>query len=409
MVSTANEEEVQLAKKKILINLINSEISQIESEQRRPGWTSWALLGALSSLTWLLVKHASLKSLDWQNVGLIFFTLTLTIEFIRGLCMIFTLQDGHTPREPRFVSSPFYGASKLYFLALIFQGSILLFISIHLGRQIYIIPRIFSWAVSIVFILIGIVALVLSYLKRPQSIYQKQSSSIFAGIILAFLMIIVLAGYWGVLIRSVSGLDQSNLQTATLLVLILYVLILLANIPKQSPILPSLVSIRRDLSLDRIDASWAAKQLDVAFSGMQVEDLLQDYVQKILNCEASINDVLKQMMRTSEAIIKQIPSKPSDIIEEALASNREAIKAMMEANKVHATKLESLRMESGSSVKKYFEKANQIMSADDRSADAINEVTSKFGVAQAESNKMDAAVKERMALIKEKIDGSGAF
>jgi hypothetical protein len=142
---------------------------------------------------------------------------------------------------------------------------------------------------------------------------------------------------------------------------------------------------------------------------MQVEDLLQDYVQKILNCEAVINDVLKKMVSTSEAIIKQIPSKPSDLKEEALASNCEAIRALMEANKAHAAKLESLRTESWSNVQRYFAKANQIMSADERSADAINEVTSKFGLAQAESRKMDATVKERMALIKEKIDCSGAF
>jgi len=409
MVSNTNEEEVQFGKKRILIDLINSEISQIESEQRRPGWTSWALLGALATLLWLLVKNASLQCLDWQIVGLAFLTLTLTIECITHVHAISTLSDIYAPEEPRFVSSPLYGESKLTLLLLSIQGFILFYINIQLKQQILSIPRILSWVVIGFYILLGIGGLILSYRETPQQKFPKQKLTLWALALLIIMMIIVLSGYWAVLIKSVSAADQSNLQTATLLVLILYVFKLLADIPKQSPILPSLISIRRDLCLDRIDMSWAAKQLDVAFSGMRAEDLLQEYVQKILECEAAITDVLKQMMRTSKAIIDLIPSEPSDLKSEALASNREAIKALMEANKVHAAKLESLRIESVSSMQRYYDKAGQIISVDERAVDAINEGTSKFGQGQKESNEIDAAVKEQMALIKDKIDSSGAF
>jgi hypothetical protein len=65
-----SDEEMQLMKKRTLIDLINRETDQIESEQKRPGWTPWALLGALATLLWLLMKEMAREfNSEVQHLG----------------------------------------------------------------------------------------------------------------------------------------------------------------------------------------------------------------------------------------------------------------------------------------------------------------------------------------------------
>jgi hypothetical protein len=40
-----------------LIELLEFEIARIEKEQERPGWTKWALAGAVASCGWLLLDQ----------------------------------------------------------------------------------------------------------------------------------------------------------------------------------------------------------------------------------------------------------------------------------------------------------------------------------------------------------------
>jgi hypothetical protein len=400
----SQEKTQDFIKKKMMIELINREMDQIESERKRPGWTNWALLGALTTLFWAFVKELPFKYINWQNVGLLFFTLSMTIECVRSFPLKPTTQNGGTPKEPRFLISPFFGHVRVSLLMSLIQASLLLYISIHLKQDIMILAKISTWILLGVIILAIIGAIILSYCKFPYPNFQKRKLSTWTLIILSALLIVSLFGYWNVLVHDISILEASDLKIAMMLMLVTYVFVLLADLQISSPILPSLISIRRDLALDKIDIDSATRQLDIAFSGMKVEDLLQENVKEILDYLDAANRIWIEMTHSFKTIESFIPAVPSDLIKAEFSRNLEAIKALIHVNKKHSTNLNDIQNKLKDKIIIYTKLAMRIESMDIRAANAITEVTNKIDAAQIETNKLSADAEEQIAKVEAKID-----
>ena len=50
-----------------LVQLLEFEIDQIRADERQPGWTRWAIFGALTSLTWLAINQIEAYRLGATN------------------------------------------------------------------------------------------------------------------------------------------------------------------------------------------------------------------------------------------------------------------------------------------------------------------------------------------------------
>ena len=398
------KEDTQFAKKRILIDLINRETDQFAVEQKRHGWTTWALLGALSTLIWLFINQTPFTSANWQRVGLLLFSLALTIDLICSFSSMFSTQHRNLSEEPRFVLTSIFGGARISLLIRLIMYSILFFISIYLKVHVFVVAKILVqiWlGLHVVMILIG---LIISYRKIPISKFQISRRAPLVSFLITAPMTIFLIGYYVVLVNNFRSFSPSDLKVAVLLTLIGCVLVLMADLPITSPILSSLISIRRDLVLDKIDIVWASRQIDIALSGMQVGDLLQDNIKEILDYYDTINNALKKLTRTMEAIQKQIPGEPSDLREGEYSSNMEAICALKDVFKSDADYLDSVQGKLIIGIKKFDGKAKQIMSMDKRSAKGIEEVIRLIQIAQEESNKVNDAEKEQRILLKAKLD-----
>jgi len=398
------KEDTQFAKKRILIDLINRETDQFAVEQKRHGWTTWALLGALSTLIWLFINQTPFTSANWQRVGLLLFSLALTIDLICSFSSMFSTQHRNLPEEPRFVLTSIFGGARISLLIRLIMYSILFFISIYLKVHVFVVAKILVqiWlGLHVVMILIG---LIISYRKIPISKFQISRRAPLVSFLITAPMTIFLIGYYVVLVNNFRSFSPSDLKVAVLLTLIGCVLVLMADLPITSPILSSLISIRRDLVLDKIDIVWASRQIDIALSGMQVGDLLQDNIKEILDYYDTINNALKKLTRTMEAIQKQIPGEPSDLREGEYSSNMEAICALKDVFKSDADYLDSVQGKLIIGIEKFDGKAKQIMSMDKRSAKGIEEVIRLIQIAQEESNKVNDAEKEQRILLKAKLD-----
>jgi hypothetical protein len=88
-------------------------------------------------------------------------------------------------------------------------------------------------------------------------------------------------------------------RVAGLLFAIMTLLSLLARTQEQSHLLPTLLNLRRDLILEKIDVESAKEQIDIALNGLRVDHIFQEDVSKILwyinDCHTSYKRVSEEM------------------------------------------------------------------------------------------------------------------
>jgi hypothetical protein len=398
------EEDAQFDKKRILIELINRETDQFAIEQKRHGWTTWALLGALATLIWVFIDQAPFALVNWQVVGLLFFSLALTIDLTATYCSIISTQHRHLPEEPRFVLTSLIGAARISLLVRLIIYFTLFLVSINLRVHVIGIAKILVLLSLGLYILTGLIGLIVSYRQIPISKSQIRRRAGLVSLLAAAPMTIALIGYYVALIKNFSSFGQTDLKVAVILTLVGCVVVLMADLPISSPILPSLISIRRDLALDKIDIDWAARQIDIALSGMRVGDILQENIKEILDYYATIHSTLIKLTRTSEAIEKLIPAELSDLQKDEFASNWEAIEALARVFKSNADYLDSVQGELIISVDKFHMKAKQIMTIDKRSIEEIEEVIGLIKAAHEESDRVNGAEKGQIASLNARLD-----
>ncbi|MEN6560156.1 MAG: hypothetical protein ABFD52_05210 [Acidobacteriota bacterium] len=380
-----NEEDTQYAKKKLLIDLINCEAAQIESERKRPGWSSWAFLGALATLTWLLIKQAPYKNIDWLQIGLVYLTIVLTVDFAKGLPLLFSRQHNNPLKEPRFRYGLGGGSANFTHFVYLLHTLLQLFIAICLFRIIPLISEISTLVLLGFYTIVFILAMRLGYrdIPQPRRPLGRKGTHI-AAIIMLFYFVSAL-GCWIALINNINTYDSQNIKVAVILALISYVLILLGDLEAGSPILPSLISIRRDLILDKIEIGQATRQIDIALSGLKVEDILQEYVGKLLDCFEMINHHFKQLMQIGEAIENLESELKTTLDKEKINSLNRAIEALESERTKYSGNAASLKDRFTEAWNNYKTKAGQLIKADRRAELAINEVSKKVEMAREET------------------------
>src|SRR3989339_2138738 len=92
--------------KRDFLEYIDSEISYIESTYKRPGWTQWALLGALSASIWLLLDEFE-NVTNFKIIDTLYLILAITFfqELMKSLFFLFEKKDENILSHNRFQPS----------------------------------------------------------------------------------------------------------------------------------------------------------------------------------------------------------------------------------------------------------------------------------------------------------------
>ena len=397
------EEDPQFARKRILIEFINHETDQFDVEQKRHGWSIRALLVALATLVWLLANQMPLTSVNWQSVGLLFFTLVLTIDLIDSFSSMFSMQFGKVSEEPRFFLTSLLGIARIYMLTRLVLCLILFLVGIQLSIHILGISKILI-LILLAFDAVGsLMGLIVSFRHIPFSKFLIRKGAPPYSFLSTVLMIIALAGYYVALAKNFDSFGPSDIKVAVLLTFIAATFALMGRLPTISPILPSLNSIRQNLVLDKIDVNWATRQVDIALFGMRVGDLFQKDVKEMLDYFDRESKLLRKLTRTLEAAESFIPADPSNLGKDEFSNNREATMALMEDAESYAGQSLSLYEELTKSIHRYSEKDRRIMLMDKRSVGELEGITSKVEMAQSELKSLLTAAEAQILKFKAKI------
>ena len=303
-----------------LIHFLEYEINNRISAAKQPGWTTWAILGALASSLWLMltVIEAS-ATLSWSKMLFLFLLLSASFDFLLLISRIVSYNKenviGSSSRFEHFDAS--IGESRLFIFGVFVRSLILVYIfqqnQLLFNPFIYISGYFFLVLNSII---TGI-SLILSFLHLP---FPKTPESKFKWFSRVFIFVWHGAGLITVIGLIVIVYDRQILvtipewKTGLLFFTMSLLLLIMVRSKHSSVLLNQLRDIHKKLSLDQIDSNAAIKQVDIIMNGLRLGDILQPEINDVLNILKTLKLNFENYSSEISVLEKYVDS-PSDQLE----------------------------------------------------------------------------------------------
>jgi hypothetical protein len=306
-----------------LIDLLGSEIERLSSDAARPGWTIWALAGALGTILWTLLSELKTGSPKWEYILPIIVLLSLSFDSIRLLLPSTQSSDvGRTGVRFQITKSLMQPSRpQIVFLVLQSLGMIAIIHLNRLGigyfgrRAVYIVYG--SLAVW------GVIGMVLSFIRIPVSTTSTSKAAVYMQ---SFFLVAAAVGVGAIgrFLFNNQGWGATEWQNAGLVTagLVLFQYLLASR--NQPPLLSVLVGIRRKLAMGSTDYESARRDMDIAFMGLRFNDVVQEDLREVLSLWESIRNegyvATKEMKALAQRLteIAETKSEGPDTITEAL-------------------------------------------------------------------------------------------
>jgi hypothetical protein len=286
-VSMTNEKkttdsEISIGEKKSdLIHLLDSEIDFAKNEIQQSGWTKWAIYGGLATLLWILFNELEKGGITLE----ILYLLLLIILFLTELRFVIgsVIPISEDEETERFINTSIISKNRLVLLLMVLPVILALFAISYLSNFVGMFVAILTYVINGWFIFCILFMLVLSFKEFPLPSNTKKLKwyTRIAPALMSFALIYVLYTLLEIVIGHSTLL--AHIRIAGLISVIYYLLYLINRVSTGSPLLDSLINIRRKYSLGYLDYKQAAEQTDIALTGMRISNFLQGYIVEILS------------------------------------------------------------------------------------------------------------------------------
>ncbi len=278
--------------KKEILDILYSERNRLLNMYTRPGWTSWALIAAIASLSWLLIDlHPfSLK----YSVSIAYF---LFNAFLLLACIFTTFKNNH---HPTWKKLEFTDRAGLVYVFAILLVQFLIFI-LHknlFDSGILVYLYYVSVVINVVLLLVFVAAFIFSFIPSLRTEKDNRRGGIIGAVFFLFLIFT-----WGLFVfREYNHIDVNSLKVGLIFFAIIF-LVGCFNIstPNKLNKLDNLIN-KVLYEEDDIDEKKILSELETCMIGLKYRDFLMndnyDYISKwtrylywnlrILN-EATIN------------------------------------------------------------------------------------------------------------------------
>jgi len=311
-----------------IFQFLNEEISQLFAEQAQPGWTLWAVLGALATVLWLLSQELEAHTFSTENVSLLLLVFSMSSDVLRvGVEQI--SPDTKQSRTGRFqFSRQFLSSTRLSFYWELVRGMLFVGIVVTYSTGIRIDHWVAALYYSGVLILMSSLGIGLSYSKMPIDL-GRLGITLKEKIVVTVTLLVPTA--WGLFgyVQHLSDLSSApsitDYRLGALLLAILVLVEVLTTRSTPSPLISSLREIRRDLICNKIDTNTAIEQVDIALLGLRVNDFLQEEISSFLRTNSVWHNSVKDVRDQFEELSSGLPDRPTKEQSTAILSTYESI------------------------------------------------------------------------------------
>lgn len=265
-----------------LTDLLNAEIEYLLSSKQRSGITHWALLAAIAAISWMLLLNLE-EFVPNSKLTAIYFL--LFSFFVDGIGYIFSIlkPKNYSSGELRYnLTSQFAAQQRSIIFGLLLSIFIIsLSAVIILSINLYVAILIFiSYGITII---LSIFALYMSQNPKPIVINEKWSGKIvklkpILWVSAAFLVI----GYWEIFKILSVNLELTIIKFSISFVVLTYLLKQYYALEASSPLINTLINLRRNLHLENIEIKTAQNEIEIALFGLKTSDLFQKEINSLL-------------------------------------------------------------------------------------------------------------------------------
>jgi hypothetical protein len=281
---------------KEFISYIDSEIDNLREDLHQPGWTSWALMGTVAALVWLLLDLLQNgNSYSFKTLG----SLLLIISFLDYSYFYLTrLVQAPLPSDsPKGRLMPHYlpRTLQLPMLLTIGQFIFLIWVINQYASDMGSLITNLSLACASLVLFTASAAFVVSLSTLPLPSGRPRATKIVP--LVTLLLMLPPTGYHiRFLFFSPGATPFSELRLAFVVAAMFFVLFKLATTPPSRITLQVLQGIRREFAMARIDIETARRQTDITISGMRASDYLQGRVSTFLSQAHDVSDELSKSL-----------------------------------------------------------------------------------------------------------------
>lgn len=292
-----------------VLQLLDSEIQEIQTSEARSGWNLWVVVAAIAALVWVLTGELKSSTVSWIVIARLFVSGSLAFDGLRFLYNL--IGNPELPGEGvRFrPGRDRFGNTRTQTALEIVRAVIILTIAW--------IPHPFPWYLAIplsvfygLFFLVMVLAFSLSFSRRLTSDYRTRITQIiFSTFAISWLVSIFLAA----ILMGATVIDLDAVRISGLFLGIAYLLILLGHLLKDSPTIALIMDLRRKLVAGKIDSTRALHESQMLFAGMLEIDAIRDDALEIIALLDSADSCTKEASSILNSIEAGYPDLSDDV------------------------------------------------------------------------------------------------
>jgi hypothetical protein len=296
--------------KEEVLKALDFEIDSIKSEINRLGWTTWALLGSLATIIWLIINNWENFKGNFTNVGLWFFCVIFLIDILNIIDNILLQRKSHTGEIRIYRFKELYSSSRRLFLLNFLMALSLVYLSVILLKNVPPLIRIYSFLFYGGACLIWLFTLIMSFIDFPlvQGNYKFRTYKLILTLIILPGFVVLFYCY-----KTIGTINILEIKLAFLICTFLFLLKRLSEGNDSKSKMDSLKEIRRDLVFGRLGIQEALKRTDIILLGMNVSQFFQDDIDSLLKLlslnHSEINTLSLRYQEISNLISKKESKK----------------------------------------------------------------------------------------------------
>jgi hypothetical protein len=315
-------------KSKEFITFLDSEIENLRSEIQRPGWTSWALSGALAAVVWLLLSLVEQGGYSLKAVGSSLLVIWLLI-FSFGVAKALVGPSLRSERiKGRLMAMEVVQANVPDMVMIVGALGFFIAITVRLSSELGSVATDVLLATISFNLLSALLLVVIIAMRIPVPANARHRLQ---NMINAVLLVLGLVSIWYQMrflwISPGTG-TVADVRFALVIAAVFYLSFRLVSVPRGTLTLDTLTTIRREVVLGRMAIERASEQVDIALAGMRASDLLESYVSKLLSLYRDAGAELGKCISCLDELDKSLSATGGKVSPDQEASKRPDMDAL---------------------------------------------------------------------------------
>jgi len=396
--SDSTPQESNSPKTDHVLRELDFEIDRIRSREKESGWTIWALLGSLATVTWLLLGELKSETVRWPNVLVLLLVFSLLITNVSFLVGIFAQENFPRERGRRFRFSHYLGENRLQMLLGLLYCFAMGWIAWDASKSVWPSHALLAYVYYGLIAILLTLGLVWSFLNIPLSVGSEWYVALTPAVLIA-------VGSWpmvGYFLAVSCGPHSANLTEYRMGILItaaIFLLSLLAQGTRHIPMLSSLIGVRRGLAFGQINVDTAIRQTDIILTGMRMQDLVQEDLKRLL-------EYIDQVDREFAEASKNLDEAETEIagLSGQMSPEQEIrVRRTVDSNNQHFENAEKVREKLVRQLHKFSKRVRRTYILSREGFDAAMEAYSKIGAEGERRRERYHRIRDRTRALAERL------